>query len=144
MSNAVGFNAPWLLDSNVLVYAYDKDSQDKQGKAIALIEEARYNRLAYTGLQNLGELAAVLAKKNIAKDVLIEIIDELQVRFNLVGYTAKTLAGAVRLVFQHGVPFWDAVIAQTMLENGIDTIVTENEADFKRVPGIKVVNPFRG
>ncbi len=29
-----------------------------------------------------------------------------------------------------------------MLENGIDTIYAENTQDFRRIPGIKAVNPF--
>jgi predicted nucleic acid-binding protein len=37
----------------------------------------------------------------------------------------------------------DALIAACMLENGIEIIVTENERDFKRIPGITVINPFR-
>jgi len=47
------------------------------------------------------------------------------------------------LVRLHRVPFWDALIAACMLENGISTIVTENEADFKRIPGITTSNPFK-
>jgi hypothetical protein len=30
-----------------------------------------------------------------------------------------------------------------MVENEIKTIVTENEKDFKRVPGIRIFNPFK-
>ncbi len=29
-----------------------------------------------------------------------------------------------------------------MLENGIDTIYTENVKDFEKIPGIRAVNPF--
>ena len=39
--------------------------------------------------------------------------------------------------------FWDALIAACMLEKGIKTIVTENERDFKRIPGITIINPFK-
>lgn len=38
---------------------------------------------------------------------------------------------------------WDALIAACMLENDIGIIVTENEADFKRIPGITFMNPFK-
>lgn len=41
------------------------------------------------------------------------------------------------------VPFWDALIAACMLENGIKIIVTENEKYFRRVAGIRVINPFK-
>ncbi len=40
-------------------------------------------------------------------------------------------------------PFWDALIAACMLEHGIEVIVTESEKDFKNIPGITVLNPFK-
>jgi len=30
-----------------------------------------------------------------------------------------------------------------MLEHGIGSIVTENERDFKKIPGMTVINPFK-
>ena len=30
-----------------------------------------------------------------------------------------------------------------MLENGITTIITENEEDYKNLKGIDVINPFK-
>jgi predicted nucleic acid-binding protein len=41
------------------------------------------------------------------------------------------------------IPFWDALIVATMEENSIDTIITENEKDFKKVKWIKTINPFK-
>jgi predicted nucleic acid-binding protein len=37
---------------------------------------------------------------------------------------------------------WDAAIAATMKENDIFEIVTENVKDFKKIPQLKVSNPF--
>jgi len=50
---------------------------------------------------------------------------------------------AIELVKLHRAPFWDALIAACMLEHGVRTIVTENERDFKRIPGIMALNPFK-
>lgn len=49
----------------------------------------------------------------------------------------------MELVELYRTNFWDALIVACMLEYGVDTIVTENERDFKRIPGITVVNPFK-
>ena len=38
---------------------------------------------------------------------------------------------------------WDTPIMETMKENNVYAIVTENEKDFKRIKGIKVINPFK-
>lgn len=50
---------------------------------------------------------------------------------------------AMQLVHERRAPFWDALIAACMVENGIEISVTENERDFKRIPGITVTNPLR-
>ena len=54
-----------------------------------------------------------------------------------------TVVRAIELVRQRRVPFWDALIAACMLENEIGIIVTENEDDFRRIPGITTTNPFK-
>jgi predicted nucleic acid-binding protein len=56
---------------------------------------------------------------------------------------AGTLVKAMEIVESVRAPFWDALIAVCMLEHGIEVIVTENEKDFKNVPGITVMNPFK-
>lgn len=38
--------------------------------------------------------------------------------------------------------FFDALIAATMIENGVDTIYTANEGDFQKFEEIKVINPL--
>ncbi len=54
------------------------------------------------------------------------------------GYSSATKKSAYQ-----GTPFWDALIAETMLENGVSTIYTENEKDFKKMRGINAINPFK-
>jgi predicted nucleic acid-binding protein len=48
------------------------------------------------------------------------------------------------LVAGVGAPDWDALIAACMLEYGIQTILTENERHFNKIPGLMVINPFKG
>lgn len=64
-------------------------------------------------------------------------------RWRVLDRGQETIIRAMELVKLHRIPFWDALIAACMLEHGIDTIVTENERDFKRIRGITVINPFK-
>jgi len=41
-----------------------------------------------------------------------------------------------------GGKIFDLFLAATMFDNGVRTIYTENEGDFKGLPGIEVINPF--
>ncbi|EQD29021.1 PilT domain-containing protein [mine drainage metagenome] len=58
-------------------------------------------------------------------------------------YSALIAKRAALTASRSKIEIWDALIAETMREYGLVTIVTENVKDFKRVPGVKVINPFK-
>jgi predicted nucleic acid-binding protein len=78
---------------------------------------------------------------NQAENIVREIL--ASTKWRVLDRREETVVHAMELVRQRRVPFWDALIAACMLENAIETIVTENERDFKRIPGITITNPFR-
>lgn len=136
--------SPALVDTNILVYAYAEDSP-KSPKAADIIGScfAGKTKLALS-LQNVGEFCDVALKKyKIDTAIVQKITWQLlnYAEFIKVSYTEAALQDALRLANTHKVGFWDAVLAATMKENGIDTIYTE-DADFGKVEGIKAVNPF--
>lgn len=61
----------------------------------------------------------------------------------MVDRSPKTILQAVDLVKLHRISIWDALIAASMLEHNVSKILTENERDFRRIPGIAVINPFK-
>ena len=61
--------------------------------------------------------------------------------FKKINYSAETIPLALDIVQQFKMPFWDALLAATMRDNGIFNIYTENAKDFK-MPWINAVNPF--
>lgn len=54
-----------------------------------------------------------------------------------------TISRAILLSSKYKIHFWDALLAQVMLENGITGILTENSRDFRKIPGITAENPFK-
>ena len=64
-------------------------------------------------------------------------------KWKKVDYTNLTTLKAALSSSYFNTPFWDTLIAETMRENGMIEILTENEKDFKAIPGIKAVNPFK-
>lgn len=55
----------------------------------------------------------------------------------------KTVVEAINNQAIYGIPFWDALIVAAMEQNSLDTIITENEKDFKKISWLKVINPFK-
>ncbi len=138
-----------LIDTVILVHAYTVSDDEKHRAALTLVERVWSGEEAVTTLQNLCEFFFVATRKvqkpisaSVAETVVKGISTGSQWR--VIDRSPETVSKAIELVKLHRAAFWDALIAACMLEQGIYTIVTENERDFRRIPGITVVNPFKG
>ena len=138
-----------LIDTVILVHAYTVSDDEKHRAALTLVESVWSGEEAVTTLQNLCEFFFVATRKvqkpisaSVAEIVVKGISTGSQWR--VIDRSPETVSKAIELVKLHRAAFWDALIAACMLEQGIYTIVTENERDFRRIPGITVVNPFKG
>lgn len=136
-----------FLDTNILVYAYDETAGNKHTIAKQLVLECmRGKTVFFVSNQILGETVNTI--RNRLPSILPSEIEELMEEiisipsWIKVNYTEQTVQKAV-VQLKLGDDFWDAVIAQTMIENGITKIYTENTKDFSKIKGIKAVNPFR-
>ena len=135
----------FLIDSNVLIYAYEREESIKKDKAKKLLKECLLGiRLFAISSQNLAEFVSVTTKKDKlstdeAKNFVIKM-SQFE-GFKKINYSAETIPLALDIVQQFKMPFWDALLAATMRENGIFNIYTENAKDFK-MPWINAVNPF--
>lgn len=137
-----------LFDTNILVHAYTISDERRHEIALPLIERVWAGEEGITTLQNLCEFFFVVTRKvakpiapAAAESVLRGIL--LGSQWTVIDRNPETVVKAIDLVKVHRVPFWDALIAACMLEHGIHIIVTENERDFTRIPGITVSNPFK-
>ena len=135
-----------FFDTNVILYAYDAAEPRKRRAASELLEGAFGGAVnGVVSNQVLGEVfsAAVnrLGVQAEKASIMVKSIIASR-RWEKVDYTHMTIRRALERYQGGRTRFWDAVIAETMMENGITSMVTENEKDFKGVAGIKVLNPF--
>lgn len=137
-----------LLDTNILVYAYDVSEKRRREIAKALVDEVWDSGGVVVTLQNLSEFFFPVTRKVQkpvpvvdAKTIVSDILRSS--RWMVIDRNAGTVMKAMEIVESVRAPFWDALIAACMLEHGIDVIVTENEKDFKNIPGLTVINPFK-
>ena len=137
-----------LLDTNILVYAFDNSLPTKQDAARHLLKNALIENGEFSvSIQNLSEFFAVVTskiQKPLAKQLAAQIVQKL---LKFAGITKiapqpETVAKAVQFCSAQNADYWDALLAATMLENNVFTIYTENEKDFRQIPGINVINPF--
>lgn len=135
-----------LIDTNILVYAYDKSDLKKHKLAKEVVKAAWLTQSGVLSIQNLAEFYSIITRK-IQKPVSTsqakQIILDLSEGFEILKYSEQTIISAINNQMIYKIPFWDSLIVATMEENSIDTIITENEKDFKKVEWLNVINPFR-
>lgn len=121
-----------LIDTNILVYAYDVSEGNKHKASRKLIKTVWEEGGCIVCLQNLMEFFVVITKKveNLisirdAKTIVEDILKSNS--WKILDRDTDTLLKAIDVVFEYGIHLWDALIVSCMKENDIVEIVTENK-----------------
>jgi len=137
-----------LLDSNILVYAYDSRDKEKHKISIDILNKCWKKEIIYAlSTQNLSELFTVTTKK-ISNPISVKEMEENIndiinfSNFSILEIKSKTILRAIKLTSEYSLSYWDSLIVSVMLENNINIIITE-DSDFKKIPWLKVINPFK-
>jgi len=138
---------PVLIDTNILVYAFDADSGKKHTVAKDLLARCWKNEAQYTvSTQNLAEFSVVVREKvehplpsNDVRQFLNAIMRSRG--WQVLSYGAGTVIRAHEIRDDLGLHFWDALLAATLEEHSVRTICTE-DVHFRKVPWLTVTNPF--
>lgn len=134
-----------LVDTNVVVYAYDPRDEVKQRRAI---ETLRLLALAGSGavsLQILGEFFWIATRKLPAPLSLADA--EWNVRAFLRTWTVyeprtPAVVEAIRGTQDHRLPYWDSLIWATAKLNGVPNVLSEDFGDGQMIEGVRFLNPF--
>lgn len=137
-----------LVDTNILVYAYDTFDKKKHEKCRAIAEAAfRGDEKFAVSNQILAELFFVLTKKlkrpflyEDAEAIVLGIADSIN--WIKINYTHETVKRAVTISKDFNISIWDSLIAVSALENEIKKIYTENTKDFRKITNINSINPI--
>ena len=135
----------YLVDTNVLVYAYDSTDAAKRAKAIDTLEELGSSRLGALSPQVLGEFFLVVTRKipspltvPQARRSLTNYLHSWQV-YDLNGWTVLE---AIQAVQRYQLAYWDALIWATAKLNQLPIVLTEDFSDGLLIEGVRFINPF--
>lgn len=135
-----------FFDTNIICYAFDLNEPSKREACEELVKRvAKGELIGVVSNQVLGEVFnAATSKLKISPEdanIIVQTIIKSD-KWQKINYSHETISRAAEKFERLRVPFWDLLITETMKENGIDTILTENEKDFNKVEGITVKNPL--
>lgn len=135
-----------FFDTNILFYAYDLSEPIKRKFCKQIVRDVFSGRKSgVISNQVLVELYNALTRKLAvhvnAASVIVESFIESE-NWLKINYNDRTVMSALKSSLAFKSPFLDTLIAETMKDNGINRIMTENERDFGRIPGLKIINPI--
>jgi len=134
-----------LIDTNVLVYAYDRADSVKQRRAIDLLDQIRVARIGVVSAQTLSEFFSVTTRKLTPPLNPIEAERQLQIfaaQWPVLPVTEKVVLEAVRSARMYHLHFWDAQIWAVARLNGVSLIFSEDCNTDAVIEGVRFINPF--
>jgi predicted nucleic acid-binding protein len=137
--------ATGFVDTNVLVYAFEKSSSPKKLLAQRLIVGLMENDQLCLSTQVLQELFVTLTRKVLhpcSSDEALAVLDDLAAwPVTTVDYSA--IRAAIGLAEQAKLSFWDALVVVAAARAGAATLYTEDLNHGQEILGVQVNNPFR-
>jgi predicted nucleic acid-binding protein len=135
----------YFLDTDILVYAFDKEDIQKQRIAKHYLDCLLNNPNYVISLQVVNEFCHVVLKKLapvMPQDRLrafVNYIPESRIVPLTKKITLKTLEVKDRYLFA----FWDSMIVATAMVNQCDYLLTEDLSHSQKVDQVTIINPFR-
>src|SRR5580765_1902622 len=133
-----------FVDSNILVYAFDKSSSPKKLVAQRLMNELMADDLLRVSTQVLQELFVTLTRKvsqPCSSEEALTVLEDLAAwPLMVVDYAAIRAAGG--LADQAKVSFPDALAVVAAARTGAAVLYTEDLNDRQEILGVRIRNPF--
>ena len=133
-----------FVDSNILIYAHDSNSGQKQRRAaehLSALWDSGSGRLSTQVLQefyvNVTQKIKVPLSRSLAREVIRNYIPWVR---SLI--TPGTVVRASELGEAWQISFWDAMIVAAAEQDGAGILLSENLNHGQVIASVRVVNPF--
>ena len=143
-----GFVEQILIDTNLLVYVYDRRDLLRQNVAIQVVGTLAKVGVGRLSAQCLGEFYNAVTKRRTNQDAILSIAEaaneteKLARTFAIYPVTQQVMLEALRGVREYQFPFWDAQIWAAARLNQIPAIFSEDFRTGAIIEGVHFVNPF--
>jgi predicted nucleic acid-binding protein len=115
-----------FVDTNVFVYIYSDDEQDKRRKAVMQID--KFDRVIST--QVLNEFCNVCTRKMRMELTNVETaIEKICLTSTLTAVSRKTVRKALFIHGKYGYSYYDSLIVASALESDCEYLLSEDMAD---------------
>ncbi|MBI4674592.1 MAG: PIN domain-containing protein [Chloroflexi bacterium] len=134
-----------LIDTNVLVYAYDRGEHVKQEQAIRVLEYLHEKQIGRVSVQSLSEFFSATTKGKtpiLTREQAAQQVEDFVKIWRVLDLTPQVVIEALRGVREHQFAYWDAQIWAVARLNQVPTIFSEDFNVGAELEGVCFVNPF--
>jgi predicted nucleic acid-binding protein len=134
-----------LVDTNILVYAYDPLDGTKQQRAVDVLERLERASRGAVSTQVLGEFFTTVTRKlrpPLSREEAEWNVGAFVRDWTVCAVTTAAVLEAIRAVGEHQLSYWDGLIWATAKLNGIATVLTADLSHGRLVEGVRFLNPF--
>lgn len=138
-------SAKAFFDTNVLVYAFDKDEPEKQAVAKRLIGQFGSDGQLIVSTQVLQELYVTLSKMGkqaLPAEEVEEIVNDFA-EYPLVQVDKMIISGAMKRHQSKAFSFWDSLIVEAALQANCQILFSEDMQDGQQIGQLVIQNPFK-
>lgn len=131
-----------FVDTNVLVYAYDRKQRVKRARARSVLASLIRDRSAVISTQVLQEFfAATTRKLKLPAEQARRYVEKLT-RLDVVVIRPELILAAIDLHRLHRLAFWDALVIKAASAASCARVLSEDLNHGQVIDGIQIENPF--
>lgn len=135
----------YFVDTNILIYAHDRDAGRKHERARQLMEGLWTTGQGVLSTQVLQEVCVNLRRRiahPLPSDEIRKLIEDY-LSWEIVVNTSQSILAALDIETRYKVSYWDALILQAAESCGAAVLYSEDLAIGQRYGAVEVVNPLR-
>lgn len=131
-----------LVDTNLLVYAYDPRDKARNERAQQVLRRLRQSRRGVMSVQSLAEFMRASQKLAMSPDEALRIVQAFALSWPILDLTPAIVLEAGRGVSQYMLAYYDAQVWAAARLNQIGVIFSEDFNPGSILEGVRFVNPF--
>lgn len=135
------------IDTNVLVYSFDKDDPVRQQRAIELIDRlSEHPDETVLPWQVIVECLACLRRwvdrGRLSASDLDQHMADVAILFPVAMPSMNMISISLGLTSRHSLSHWDSLLIAACIEANVETLYSEDLGDGEQYDSVTVVNPF--
>lgn len=134
-----------LVDTNVLVYAYDPRDRAKQQLARGILRDLIRSERAAVSAQCLSEFFSVTTTKlrePLTRSEAQARVESIATAMMVLAVTEAVVIEACRASVEHELSIWDALIWSAAKLNQVRYVLTEDAPHGRRLETVTFLDPF--